>query len=37
MIHNLLGEEQTADNFHDVDKSGLVCEKERGKRLFIDV
>ena len=37
LLHNLLGEEQTADNFHDVDKSGLVCEKERGKRLFIDV
>ncbi|EXY39799.1 hypothetical protein M117_3222 [Bacteroides fragilis str. 3774 T13] len=35
MIHNLLGKEQPANYFHDIDKSGSVSEIERGKGLFV--
>ena len=37
LIYDFFGEEQTADHFHDVDKSSLVSEEKRGKGLFIGV
>jgi hypothetical protein len=36
LIYDFFGEEQTADHFHDVDKSSLVSEEKRGKGLFVD-
>lgn len=35
LIYNLLGEEQTADYFHDIDKSCSVSQIQRGKDWFV--
>ena len=35
LIYDVFRDEQTADNFHNVDKGCFVSQIERGKRWFI--
>ena len=37
LIHDVFGEEQTADDFHYINQICFVCQIKRGKRLFVKV